>query len=192
YIGYTSDLVAGIWMGFDRPQKIKANAQGGILAAPVWAAFMNEVYSRRQQPADWPMPFGIVAKQIDVTTNMLATAYCPPSVVANEFFISGTEPVEPCTVHTGALAPDSVGGAAGTVVPPVQDSTKPNSAGVTVPGVASPLRTARPTPDTSQLFPDSARRMRDTSRRSRDSAIFVVPPRRPPPPKPDTGRLKNF
>jgi penicillin-binding protein 1A len=35
FIGYTSDIVAGVWMGFDRPQKIKANAQGGTLAAPV-------------------------------------------------------------------------------------------------------------------------------------------------------------
>ena len=54
FIGYTSDLVAGVWMGFDRPQKIKANAQGGILAAPAWTAFMNEVYSanRRRGLAD--------------------------------------------------------------------------------------------------------------------------------------------
>ncbi len=29
FIGYTSDLVAGVWMGFDHPQTIKSNAQGG-------------------------------------------------------------------------------------------------------------------------------------------------------------------
>ena len=38
FIGYTSDLVAGVSMGLDRPQKIKANAQGGVLAAPAWTA----------------------------------------------------------------------------------------------------------------------------------------------------------
>src|SRR5438093_512114 len=54
YIGYTSDLVAGVWMGLDKPQKIKANAQGGVLAAPAWAAFMNQVYRRKPPPPDWP------------------------------------------------------------------------------------------------------------------------------------------
>src|SRR4051812_28710439 len=47
FIGYTADLVAGVWMGMDSPQKIKANAQGGILAAPAWTAFMTEVYRRK-------------------------------------------------------------------------------------------------------------------------------------------------
>src|SRR5471030_2346690 len=70
FIGYTSDLVAGVWMGFDRPQKIKPNAQGGILAAPAWTAFMNEVYKRKPAPKDWPMPGDIVTRQIDITTNM--------------------------------------------------------------------------------------------------------------------------
>src|SRR5205807_2644410 len=47
FIGYTADLVAGVWMGFDKPQKIKANAQGGILAAPAYTTFMTEVYRRK-------------------------------------------------------------------------------------------------------------------------------------------------
>src|SRR5262249_20398534 len=145
-------------------------------------------------PRDWPMPFGIVTQRVDLSTNMLATAFCPPSVVGNEYYVSGTEPVLPCNVHTGALVPDSVGGAAnGTVVlpsngapPPVQDTLHPNAAVVTVPGAASPLRPNRPAADTSRRF--------------RDSAIFVIPPRRPTPkpdsirrpPKPDTSRTKDF
>jgi penicillin-binding protein 1A len=109
FIGYTSDLVAGVWMGFDRPQKIKANAQGGILAAPAWTAFMNEAYKRKPAPRDWPMPRDLVSRQIDNSTNMLATAYCPPNVVTNEFFIPGTDPVLPCDVHTSYLYPDTSG-----------------------------------------------------------------------------------
>jgi penicillin-binding protein 1A len=110
FIGYTSDLVAGVWMGFDRPQKIKANAQGGILAAPAWTAFMNEVYRRKPSPRDWPMPPDIVTRQIDMTTNMLATPYCPSTVVGNEFFIPGTDPLQQCDVHTGSgLYPDTSG-----------------------------------------------------------------------------------
>src|SRR5690606_31659989 len=57
FIGFTSDIVAGVWMGFDSPKRIKANAQGGILAAPAWTAFMTEVYKQRgSPPADWNRP----------------------------------------------------------------------------------------------------------------------------------------
>jgi penicillin-binding protein 1A len=56
FIGFTADLVAGVWMGFDRPQKIKDNAQGGVLAAPAWTAFMTEIYRRKPAPPDWPKP----------------------------------------------------------------------------------------------------------------------------------------
>ena len=60
FIGYTPDLVTGVWMGFDRPQKIQSNAQGGRLAAPAWTSFMSEIYQRRPAPPDWPRPEGIV------------------------------------------------------------------------------------------------------------------------------------
>ncbi len=58
FIGYTRELVAGVWMGFDQPQTIRPSAQGGKYAAPVWANFMREVYERRQNPGDWTMPTG--------------------------------------------------------------------------------------------------------------------------------------
>ena len=65
YIGYTADLVAGVWMGFDRPKKIKVNAQGGILAAPAYTSFVKEVYSRKPAPPDWPRPATVVEQIVD-------------------------------------------------------------------------------------------------------------------------------
>lgn len=157
FIGYTSDLVAGVWMGFDKPKKIKSNAQGGILAAPVWTAFMNEVYRRKPAPRDWPMPPDILVRQVDVSTNMLATPYCPPEVIGNEFYIPGTDPVQTCSVHLApGLYPDTAGGA----YPPI-DTNRTN---VVVPGAVSPIRPGRGQPV-------------DTSRRFRDSAIFSLPSR---------------
>jgi penicillin-binding protein 1A len=100
YIGYTSDLVAGVWMGFDRPQKIKANAQGGELAAPAYTSFMTEVYRRRPASPDWLRPDGITTRDIDRTTGQLANPFCPPDVVITEYFIAGTEPVQECTEHS--------------------------------------------------------------------------------------------
>src|SRR5688572_17322865 len=100
FIGFTADLVAGVWMGFDRPQKIKSNAQGGVLAAPAYTSFMTEIYRRKPSPPDWPRPEGITTRDIDRTTGQLANPYCPPDDVATEFFIAGTEPIQECTVHS--------------------------------------------------------------------------------------------
>ncbi|MDE3126863.1 MAG: PBP1A family penicillin-binding protein [Gemmatimonadota bacterium] len=110
FVGYTSDLVAGVWIGLDKPAKIKANAQGGLLAAPAWTAFMNEVYRRKPAPPDWPRPEGIVSRDIDFTTDMLRTQYCPSADVMTEVYIAGTEPTKPCDVHTAhgiVLKPDT-------------------------------------------------------------------------------------
>ncbi|MCA0375035.1 MAG: PBP1A family penicillin-binding protein [Gemmatimonadetes bacterium] len=100
FIGYTADLVAGVWMGFDKPQKIKANAQGGELAAPAWAGFMTEVYRRKPQPPDWPRPDGVVVREIDAATGRLATSACTGNVIT-EFFVQGTEPTRTCTDAVG-------------------------------------------------------------------------------------------
>jgi len=180
FIGYTSDLVAGVWMGFDKPQKIKANAQGGILAAPAWSAFMNEVYRRRPAPPDWPMPADIITRTVDLSTNMLATPYCPRNLVGTEFYIPGTDPVEQCTVHMGGqLYPDtSVGGA---YPPPATYPASPYPIGGPPRGAAD---TMRPPGGTTVVIPGNAAPIRpgraqpgDTSRRFRDSAIFALPRR---------------
>lgn len=46
FVGYTPQLVAGVWTGFD-DQRIKFTGwygQGGSAAAPIWARFMQKVY----------------------------------------------------------------------------------------------------------------------------------------------------
>src|SRR6185369_7651285 len=65
FVGFTPDLVTGVWMGFDKKTKIKANAQGGLLAAPAWMAMMKEVYERRRIPSAWGMPDGVTQADID-------------------------------------------------------------------------------------------------------------------------------
>ena len=99
FVGYTADLIAGVWYGLDRPQKIKDNAQGAVLAAPAWTAFMTEVYRRKPVPPDWPRPTSIVTREIDISSGLLATQYCPRNLVTTEFYISGTEPTRDCDKH---------------------------------------------------------------------------------------------
>jgi penicillin-binding protein 1A len=96
FIGYTADLVAGVWMGFDKPQKIMPNAQGGRLAAPAWVQFMIEAYQRKPTPPDWPRPSSLVSRQVDDLTGLLANPGCPATDAYFEWFIPGTEPIAEC------------------------------------------------------------------------------------------------
>ena len=96
YIGYTTDLVAGVWMGFDQPKRIKDNAQGGQLAAPAWTSFMREVYERKPAPPDWPRPFGIKSVLIDPATGLRVGPACMSDSARVEYFLPGTEPQSEC------------------------------------------------------------------------------------------------
>jgi penicillin-binding protein 1A len=178
FVGYTSDLVAGIWMGLDRPQKIKANAQGGVLAGPAWAAFMSQVYKRKPAPPDWPRPSGLVTQSIDITTNTLWTQGCG-GVQATEYFIPGTEPTQVCAVQ---LLPDTTGTQpppdTGAAPPPGAQPSNPFAGSVVVPGAVPAPHPVRQAPRDSGrardslVFPRS--RSRDTVRVRRDTTR--VPP----------------
>jgi penicillin-binding protein 1A len=177
FIGFTSDIVAGVWMGFDKPQKIKSNAQGGELAAPAWTSFMSDVYRKRPAPRDWDMPHAIVTAEIDGSTNMLATPYCPRDVVTIEFFIHGTDPIGPCDVHVAPmLYPDSSGVTGSypttSVIPPIR-----------------PIDTSR-RPRDSAIFPLPPRDTLPSSlKRPRDSLRVPDSVRVRPRVPPDTGRV---
>ena len=112
-------------MGFDQPQKIKTNAQGGLLAAPAWTAFMREVYERRALPAAWPRPSGLSALDIDKTTGYKATPFCPKDVHYIESFIPGTEPTGFCPIHSPF---GNVGGVMGGSGPSPAGAEPPSTA----------------------------------------------------------------
>jgi len=131
FIGFTSDMVTGVWIGFDQPKKIKSNAQGGVLAAPAWSAMMREVYERRTLPAAWPRPPGLSALDVDKTTGYKATPFCPKDVHYIESFIPGTEPTAFCPVHSPF---GSIGVMGGESPGPQQSPTGPPTA----PGVGAP------------------------------------------------------
>jgi penicillin-binding protein 1A len=102
FIGYTADLVAGVWIGFDQPRQIMGNAQGGRLAAPAWTTFMREVYERKPAPPDWPRPPAITSRVVDEVTGLLHGPQCPSEEAYPEYFLPGTEPTRECPRRAAA------------------------------------------------------------------------------------------
>ena len=131
FIGFTPDMVTGLWIGFDQPKKIKANAQGGVLVGPAWSAMMREVYERRSLPTAWSRPAGLSALDVDKTTGYKATPFCPKDVHYIESFIPGTEPTAFCPVHSPF---GSIGVMGGESPEPPQTTPGPPTA----PGVGAP------------------------------------------------------
>jgi len=107
FVGFTPNLLAAVWFGFDMPREIIANAQGGLYAAPVWAEFMRGVYvgenALRPIPEPWTMPPELIARRVDKSTGKLATEWCPQDRAYTEYYIPGTEPTEGCDAETPGL-----------------------------------------------------------------------------------------
>ncbi len=92
FMGMTPDLVAGVWLGFDRPKTIAPGVAGGSLAAPIWGEMMAKYYAGRPVPTAWVPPLGLITAELDRTTGQLADATTPIERRYTEYFIPGTEP----------------------------------------------------------------------------------------------------
>jgi penicillin-binding protein 1A len=98
FVGFTPEIVAAVWMGFDKQRPIMAKATGGRLAAPVWARLMSRIYAGRKPPGPWPMPAGVVEGMVDPQTGLLLASGCAPwsGVATKELFVQGSVPVSVC------------------------------------------------------------------------------------------------
>jgi penicillin-binding protein 1A len=98
FIGLTPDLVAGVWLGFDKPTSIAPGAGGGSLAAPVWGKMLARYYAAKPEiltsraAAQWMPPIGVIMGDVDRETGQLATDQTPPDRRYTEYFVEGTEP----------------------------------------------------------------------------------------------------
>ena len=92
FIGMTPDIVAGVWLGFDRPTTITAGSTGGGLAAPIWGDMIGRWYQGGTTTA-WTPPAGLISAELDRATGLLAGDTTPPEQRYTEYFIEGTEPL---------------------------------------------------------------------------------------------------
>lgn len=91
FVGYTPNVVAAVWLGFDEIQSLGLNEEGGKVATPIWLEFMQEALDGKPV-IDFQMPSGVVFASIDPKTGKLANDKTPHPV--NEVFKEGTEPTE--------------------------------------------------------------------------------------------------
>lgn len=94
-LGFTPQLVAGVWVGYDQNQFINHN-NDGRLAAQIWAQFLEESL-QEQMPALYSIPAGVTGVYIDPENGRLASEQCPVKRLL--YFKKGTEPTEYCHDH---------------------------------------------------------------------------------------------
>jgi penicillin-binding protein 1A len=94
FVGYTPDVLAGVWLGLDNPQTISGSATGGTLAVPVWARIVRKAYETRPAPPAWPRPRTVVARR--VSGGRVYTADCPYGGGSVDYFAARYAPEATC------------------------------------------------------------------------------------------------
>ena len=88
FVGYTPQMLAAVWIGFDNKRPLGPKSTGGKVAAPIWKAFMADVLAD-VEPGRFPVPDGLRCVNIDPSTGSRAA---PGSAPYLECFQEGSEP----------------------------------------------------------------------------------------------------
>jgi penicillin-binding protein 1A len=97
FVGYTPDLLAGVWMGFDRPKTITSGATGGGFAVPVWARVVRKYYETHPAPQPWQKPSDVVVRHISRWTGKAVSEDCPYMAGAyDDYFVATAAPEPGC------------------------------------------------------------------------------------------------
>jgi hypothetical protein len=92
FVGMTPEVVAGVWIGFDRPRTITPGAAGGSLAAPIWSQMVARGGAGKPG-VPWIPPSGVTSAELDRVTGRIADPGSPPESRYTEYFLGGTEPL---------------------------------------------------------------------------------------------------
>jgi membrane carboxypeptidase/penicillin-binding protein len=99
-VGFSSSLVAGVWVGFDQPEKIREGASGSRMALPIWSDFMRRT-ARRLPATAFDVPSGMRDEELCSLSYRRPVEGCPTYV---EYFKDGDQiPGRLCELHEGNL-----------------------------------------------------------------------------------------
>jgi penicillin-binding protein 1A len=100
FVGYSSAVVAGVWVGYDQPTTIGRDAFGSRVALPIWADFMRRT-SRLLRPGEFTLPAGLRDEELCRISHLRPVEDCPTYV---EYFKAGDDvPGRLCPIHHGTL-----------------------------------------------------------------------------------------
>ena len=99
FVGYTPEVVAGVWVGYDDHRPLGRAESGAKAALPVWMDVVK-MMSEGHPPAEFPVPPGVERVRIDRKTGLRAYEGTPDADALDEVFLEGTAPTET------ALPPD--------------------------------------------------------------------------------------
>jgi len=105
FLGYTSTLTCGVWVGFDQPTTIIPHGYGAALALPVWVQVMNK--ASRHYPAE-PLEPTMPLQHATVCSisNQLATTGCMSTGTAYDIDLPVDKvPNAACQIHGGSQWP---------------------------------------------------------------------------------------
>lgn len=91
FIGFTPELVAGVWVGYDEHVPMGRAETGSRAASPIWLHFMQEALKGRSVK-DFHVPEGVVFAKIDSEEGLLAGPHSTKTVF--QAYVEGTEPTE--------------------------------------------------------------------------------------------------
>ena len=106
FVGYTPDILALVWVGFDNGDPIFAT--GASAALPIWAELMNSIPQYISE-AGFKVPPGVEKRSICDVTGLLANQNACPQPV-DEYFLAEKIPTEQCPLHSKSGLKDLIQG----------------------------------------------------------------------------------
>jgi penicillin-binding protein 1A len=104
FTGFTPQITAGVWIGYDDKTVIGQNITGAHTALPVWADFMIKAHDTLEVE-DFEVPPGIIFRTVCLESGLLATNRCPR--IITDIFTEETVPQEYCDLHPSDELPDT-------------------------------------------------------------------------------------
>lgn len=100
FVGYTSTLTCGVWVGLDRPTTIMRKGYGATLALPVWTSVLSKASKDRYPAVAFKPSEKLVKVRVCATSNKLAAAGCDFAGKSYEIDVPASMvPKEACGTH---------------------------------------------------------------------------------------------
>ncbi|MFI5320624.1 MAG: hypothetical protein ACHQ6V_13705, partial [Myxococcota bacterium] len=101
FVGFSPDVVTGVWVGIDARDVLGPKETGGKSALPIWMDYMKAALAEHK-PVAPEAPDGVSFVRVDTKTGKLAGA--PSKYVMRQAFLTGTEPLQRADEATGSSA----------------------------------------------------------------------------------------